>query len=137
MSIERKCENCFFKDFYGDEESWTCKHCKFNGIDNDYDTNCKYDYFKPNEKAIREDERNKALVEILEYQIELDFYRQKVKHQKDNRKLTRQDEREKIIAMLKEELEDLDLSDYDNSFMEENYAIKDFIEKMVNKIKSM
>lgn len=61
MAIERKCENCFFKDFYGDKETWTCRHCISNGINNDYDINCKHDFFKPAEKAIRQDEREKII----------------------------------------------------------------------------
>ncbi len=54
-SILNTCNNCFWKEFFNGNETWTCRHC-----DNTSDSDRK-NYFKPSEKAIREDERNKIL----------------------------------------------------------------------------
>lgn len=60
MSIERKCENCFYKEFYNDMESWTCRHCNENN---------KNRFFTPNEKAIRKEERSK-IITLLKSDLE-------------------------------------------------------------------
>lgn len=134
MAIDRKCENCFFKDFFGDEETWTCKHCDTN--------NSKYDFFKPNEKAIRKDERNKILETISKvctrenakfcFQLDGKNYQVTQVGTIDSmEQMFKQEERNKIITLLESDLESLDLSVYDNFNMSENYAIKDYIESTI------
>ena len=63
MSIERKCENCNAE--YNDFEY--CHKCKYNAFKINEDYN--FDLFTPNEKAVRQDERNK-IITLLKSDLE-------------------------------------------------------------------